>query len=161
MCSPARSCGSWISPFPQASAPHHRPIERLDSHLVPHQMDTPGTRIPNCHRKDAAQTRDRIETPTRVGLENNFSIRTGRKALAAGLQLATQLLKIIDLAVVGDYAPRGRMDHGLRPALTEIDDGKPAMRKHHLATRPEARPVRTSRSWGMVHPRNPPTDTVA
>jgi hypothetical protein len=62
-------------------------------------MEALGTRIPNCHRKDAAQTRDGIETSTRVGLENKVSIRTGRKAFAAGLQLATQLLTIIDLAV--------------------------------------------------------------
>ena len=125
-------------------------------------MDRPRARVPDTHRKDAAQPGDDIQSPAHIGLENNLGIGSRKETRAARFQLPAQFLEIVDLTVEGNGTPRGRIDHRLCPGLAEIDDGEAAMCKNDLPMirTPRTRPIRSSVPDCIAYFRHARSDSV-
>src|SRR5262249_3824328 len=129
-------------------------IERLDAQTVARQHQASRLAVPQREGKHADRPLDcGLHTPQRAGFEQNFGIGVAAHRTPGGLQLATDIAVIVDFAVEGDdVAPIGGM-HRLRAARTEIDDGKPALPKHHaaLGLDPDVAGIWTTMPHGLDH----------
>ena len=109
-----------------------RPVERLDAHGVPHEMDRTGAGVPEGQGEDPAEAHDRIDAPALVRPEDDLRVAGGAEGLALGLEIATDFAEVVDLPVEGDGAPGVAVHHRLRARFAQVQDGEPPMTEDDL-----------------------------
>ncbi len=117
----------------ERAVPRSRPVQWLDPEVIAHQVHRARTRVPNSHRKDAAQARYDAEPPTAVRFEYHFRVGPRVELLPERLQLAPELSEVVDLTIEGDGAPGRSIHHRLSARLAQVDDRETAVAKHHFA----------------------------
>jgi hypothetical protein len=146
-----------------ALVPDHGPVQGLDAHRVAHEVDGAGPGIPQGQGEDATEALDAIDAPSPVGRENDLGVARGPEGLTQGLEIAADLLEVVDLAIERDGAPGPRVDHGLGPGFAQVDDGEPAVSEDDFLTAgvPQARPIGPAVPHGRAHPVDEARDPLA
>src|SRR2546421_504252 len=95
------------APSSPGSASGHPPVpveprveQRFHAVAIPRQHQTPGARIVDGEREDAAQAGDQVLAPLLVQVDEPLRIGRAAKAMPADLELPPQLLVVVDLPVV-------------------------------------------------------------
>src|SRR5690606_26687888 len=70
------------------------------------------------------------------------------------LELAPELVVVVDAAVEGDGEPELGVDHRLGRPLAQVDDLQAPVPERHRSLGPEPRPVRPSVAHRRCHPRH-------
>src|SRR5277367_3132443 len=117
----------------ERAVPHRGPIQRLDSHVIAHQVHAARTWVPDAHREDTAQARHNGEPPTLVRLKYDLRVGGRMELLSERLQFAPKVLEIVDLTIESDDTPGGSINHRLSTGLAEVEDREAAVAKHHFA----------------------------
>ena len=74
------------------------PVERLDAEAIAHEPQPALPDVPEGHGEHADETPDRdLYTPLPTGLDDDLRIRVTRKAPSGGLQLGSQLMRVVNL----------------------------------------------------------------
>src|SRR5439155_27149215 len=120
--------------------PYARVVERFDAESVASAEQLPLPCIPYRERVHPDESLEAGRSPARVRLQHHLGIGTGAK-LDVG-QLAAELRKVVDLAVVDDRVTSVRCGHRLAPGLAQIDDLESSMPQHDTRARPESLAVR-------------------
>src|SRR4029079_1244137 len=79
---------------------HDGVVERLDAETVAGAEETLIRFVPKSESEHAAQMVDTIRTPSLIGSQNNFGVRSGLELLAS--KFIPEFNVVVDFAVVGD-----------------------------------------------------------
>src|SRR5437762_4132367 len=100
-------------------------VERLDAQPIAREQDLPPPRVPDGEGEHAAQPIDAARAEVFVEMNDRLGVAGGLEDVAAPLQVAPQLLVVVDLAVEDDpdgaVFVRDRLE-----AVAEIDDAETA-----------------------------------
>ena len=125
---------------------HPLPVEprveqRLHAVAIARQHQAPVARIVDGEREDAAQPGDQLLAPLLVQMDQHLGIGRPPEAMPAFLELPTQRLMIVDLAVVHDVDAPILVGHRLPPGRRQIDEGEPAMHELTVLVAMAAAPI--------------------
>src|SRR5438445_12230050 len=102
-------------------------MERLLARPVAGAEQAAGLAIPNGESELARQPLEHRRAPAAEGLQQHLGIRLGAEPNALALQLASNRLVVVDLAVEGDRQPPvGGEERLVRPGI-EVDDREAAV----------------------------------
>src|SRR5579863_8927431 len=87
-------------------------VERLDAHWVARHEQALALRIPNGEGKHSAKLVKAVLAPESVGFENHFRVGEAIQMNSLAFELCADLAKVVNLAVVDDPIPAGRIVHG-------------------------------------------------
>ena len=94
-------------------------VERLDAEAVACEEERLAARVVDGEREHAAEARDGVFAPVRVGREHGLGVAVGRIAFRRAPDLLAQRCVVVDLAVVDDVQRVARFaleGHRLVPA---------------------------------------------
>ncbi|HMJ54924.1 MAG TPA: hypothetical protein VK540_22765, partial [Polyangiaceae bacterium] len=122
--------------------------ERLLAGAISREKKPSSWIVPDTQRKHPIKARNDAFAPCPVSLDDDFSVGTGPKGVAARLELAAELMVIVDLAIERDDDLPIVASHGLRPGFRQIQNREAAMTEKPAVTPYHAAPVRTAVSDG-------------
>src|SRR5438552_541831 len=89
-------------------------IERLLAHAVADEMQASMLTVPESEGEHAVEARDRLaDAPLVHRGQQHLGVGVAAETMPEALQLLTQILEVVQLAVVGDDEALGRRRHGL------------------------------------------------
>ena len=132
--------------------PEPRVVKRFDTQAVARTEQLPLPSVPDRERVHPDESLEAGRSPARVRVQHHLGI--GRGANLHFRQLAAQLRKVVDLAVVDDRVTPVRCGHRLAPGLAQIDDLESSMPQHDTGARPESLAVRAPVPLDSRHARH-------
>ena len=104
--------------------------ERLLAEAVAGEEEPVARRVPDREGEHAAQVAHDLVAPMLVAAQQHLGVGVEREAVAAGVELLTQLAEIVDLAIEREREPGSLVHHRLASALG-IDDREPPVAEQH------------------------------
>ncbi len=98
-------------------------IQRFDAQPIPAQEQLLLGRIPEGESEHASETRQTIDTPFVIGMQDDFRIGVGDKPVSLSGELVPDFPVVINLAVEGDSHGAGRIRHRLPASRRKVEDG--------------------------------------
>ncbi|MDA9454925.1 hypothetical protein XI00_11890 [Bradyrhizobium sp. CCBAU 21359] len=130
-------------------------IQRLDPDAVARQDQAALLPIPQADREKSLQAFEHRLTPGEIRVREDLGVAGAAKADAErSLELAAQLVIVVDLSIVGDDDAFRGIEHRLAPGIGEIADGEPAVGEADGAVQPGALAVRPAMDQRCRHRRN-------
>ena len=102
-----------------------RVVQRLDAESIASEEELVPLRIPDREGEDAVQPLQHRPAVLAVGREQHFRIALGTEAGPVALEICTELLEVVELAVVDDPVPSVRVRHRLSSTFGQVDDREP------------------------------------
>jgi len=118
--------------------------------VVTRQKKTPLAQVGNAKREHAPKPFHARHIPLLVCVEDDFRVGGGSEPMSGLFQFASQVLEIVDFAVVRHEDHAILVGHGLLSA-GGIDDCKPSMTECEGALTPHALTVRSAVAQGSRH----------
>src|SRR4051812_12355027 len=108
-----------------------RIIEGLYAEPIAREDDSAGVPLPNGECKHAEETLDALCSPSRISLQDDFGVASGKEAVSFRNQLGTQLSVIIDAAVKCHGESEFGIDHRLLRCRGKIENAESTMAQAH------------------------------
>src|SRR5690242_9560508 len=100
-------------------------VEQFDSQRIASKKQTLLAHVPDCQAEHTVQAVKHLVAPLFVAVDNDFGVRFGAEDVAALLELALELLEVVDFTVKGDPDGFLGVRHGLM-AARKVDNREPA-----------------------------------
>ena len=97
----------------------------MDAESIASEEELVPLRIPDREGEDAVQPLQHRPAVLAVGREQHFRIALGTEAGPVALEICTELLEVVELAVVDDPVPSVRIRHRLSSTFGQVDDREP------------------------------------
>ena len=135
-------------------------VERLDAERIAGQQELARVVVPEREREHPAQHRHRVGPPEREQAQHDRRVAARLERLAGLLEVAPQILEVVDLAVEDDgpVAAAGAVGHRLVAGGRQVDDRETTVPQHApgavvvRAALPDARAIRTPMRQRIGHP---------
>jgi hypothetical protein len=109
-------------------------VERLHAKTVAHEQQALPGAVPETNREHAVEARDDVDAPFFVSVDDGFGVGVIRlESMAARLELASQRLMVVNLAVEDDVHGAVLVGHRLVCTRRQVDNGKAPERQAYSA----------------------------
>ena len=135
-------------------------VERLDAERIAGQQEPARLVVPEREREHSAQHPDRVGPPEREQAQHDRGVAARLERLAGLLEVAPQILEVVDLAVEDDrpVVATGAVSHRLIARRRQVDDREATVAQHApdavgvRAALPDTRAIRTTMRERIGHP---------
>ncbi len=93
-------------------------------------------------------------------MEDHLGVGLRPEVVAESNELLSELLEVVDLAVVGDPPPPGWIVHGHVPRVRQVDDAQPYRAEAYVLVQDHTHVVRTTVPLRATHVANEVADRV-
>ena len=129
--------------------------QRLDAEPITNEVEAALLGVPQGDGEHAGESPDRrLDTPSFDGGQHHLGVGVASKPASVRLQLAAQLLVVVDLTVELDGEPAARRVHRLMAVLGQVDDRQPPEPEcqPRILVDPHAAVVGTAMPDRLAHP---------
>ena len=114
----------------------------------------PRVALDQAEGEHAREVLDEAVAPVPVRLDDDLGVAGREEPVARPLELAPQLVVVVDAAVEGDRDPELGVDHRLGRPLGQVDDLQATVAERHRSLRPQPRPVGAAGGHRVGHARH-------